>query len=70
MASIEGYVDYKRREFCHAIECPVQSLLDQEERGSVRYEFTRQICKTDCLHSCHEFHAWLNDQGFVVVKPA
>lgn len=70
MASIEGYIDYQRREFCHAIECPVQSLLDQEERGSDRYEFIRQICKTDCLHSCHEFHAWLNDQGFVVVKPA
>jgi hypothetical protein len=70
MPSIEGYVDYKKREFCHAVGCPVQVLLDQEEPGSEQYEFIRQICKTDCLHSCHEFHSWLNSQGFVVVKPA
>lgn len=70
MSSIEGYMDYQRREFCHAVECPVQTLLDQEKSGSEKYEFIRKICKTDCLHSCHEFHSWLNAQGFVVVKPA
>lgn len=70
MPSIEGYIDYQKREFCHAVECSVQGLLDQEESGSERYEAIRQICKTNCLHSCHEFHAWLNAQGFVVVKPA
>jgi len=29
MQSIEGYVDYTRREFCHDVACPIQSLLDK-----------------------------------------
>ncbi len=70
MPSIEGYTDYKRREYCHAIDCPVQLLLDQEEQGSQKHELLRSICKDNCLHSCHEFHIWLNQQGFVIVKPA
>lgn len=69
MAYIKGFVDYKRRGFCHGIKCTVQTLLDAEVQGSNQYEFIRQICKTDCLHSCHEFHSWLNAQGYVIVKP-
>lgn len=68
MPSIEGFVDYKHREFCHAIDCPIQNLLDEEVQGSERYEFIRNICQTSCLHSCHEFHAWLNKEGFVIVR--
>lgn len=70
MPSIQGFIDYQRREFCHAIHCPIQTLLDEEEPSTAHYETIKQVCKSDCLHSCHEFHAWLNDQGFLVVKPA
>ena len=70
MAHIEGYVDYPKREYCHEIACPVQALLDMESEGSDKYEFIRGICKTDCLHTTHEFHAWLTRQGYQVVKPA
>jgi len=69
MDMIEGYVDYKKREFCHAVKCPVQMLLDQEAEGSEKYELIRSICKHNCLHSCHEFHAWLNDHHFIVIRP-
>lgn len=70
MSSIEGFIDYQRREFCRAVSCPVQILLDAAEPGSETATLARQICQNDCLHTCHEFHAWLNQQGFVVVRPA
>lgn len=70
MPSIEGYIDYTKREYCRAIQCPVQVLLDQEKEGSDRYEFIRGICKSNCLHTTHEFHAWLIKQEYLVVRPA
>jgi hypothetical protein len=67
--SIQGYIDYQRREYCKAVQCPVQVLLDQEQPGTDKSEFLRNICKTDCLHTCHEFHAWLNQNSYEVVRP-
>ena len=69
MTQIEGYVDYTKREYCRAVMCPIQTLLDQQREGSETYEFTRGICKTNCLHTTHEFHAWLIQQGYLVVRP-
>lgn len=68
--SIEGYVDYQRREYCKDLPCPIQVLLDQEDKGSEKYESLRNICKSDCIHSCHEFHQWLIQKGYLVVRPA
>lgn len=70
MPSIEGYIDYTKREYCRAVQCPIQVLLDQEKEGSDRYEFIRGICKSNCLHTTHEFHAWLIKQEYLVVRPA
>lgn len=70
MPSIEGYLDYSRREYCRDIACPVQTLLDQEEAGSAKYEHIRGICRTNCLHTTHEFHAWLIEKGYLLVRPA
>ena len=67
--SIDGYVDYQRREFCKDLACPVQGLLDQQEAGSAVYEQVRAICKSDCIHSTYEFHHWLIEHGYVVVRP-
>jgi hypothetical protein len=67
--ALEGYVEYPKREYCRAAACPVQSLLDAEEAGSPRYEQTRIICKTNCLQTSHGFHAWLNEQGYIIVRP-
>jgi len=58
MTTIQGYIDYQRREYCRDIKCPIQVLLDQESANTDRYEFIREICNNNCLHTTHEFHAW------------
>jgi len=67
--SIKGYVDYQRREFCHDVKCPIQLLLDEQEEGSEQYESIRQICKTNCIFTTYQFHHWLIDKAFLIVKP-
>lgn len=69
MTAIEGYVDYKRREYCKDIRCPVQMDLDAEEPGSDECEKIRSICKNDCRHTTYEFHHWLIEKGYEVVRP-
>jgi len=69
--AIPGYRDYQRREYCHAVDCPIQKLLDKCEAGSDEYNEVRAICQTRCIHTTYEFHHWLIEQGFeVVVKEA
>lgn len=70
MSNIEGYVDYTKREYCREIRCPIQILLDKQSADPEQYEFVRGICKTNCIHSTHEFHAWLIEKGYLVVRPA
>jgi hypothetical protein len=67
--SIPGYIDYKRREFCKDIKCPVQLDLDKQEEGSEEYEKIRSICKNDCKYTTYEFHHWLIDKGYLIVRP-
>ncbi len=69
MSSIEGYKDYRRREYCREIKCPVQIELESCIEGSEEYEKVRYRCKTACIHTTHEFHSWLIDRGYLVVKP-
>jgi len=66
---INGYVDYRRREYCKDIRCPIQLLLDGQEAGSGAYEEIRAICKTDCIHTTYEFHHWLIDKGYQLIRP-
>ncbi len=66
----EGYVEYQRRAFCNDIKCPVQILLNSEEAGSPKFEEIRSICRADCLHTTHEFHAWLIERDYLVIKLA
>jgi hypothetical protein len=67
--AIEGYVDYQRREFCKDVKCPVQLELDAQEPGSEEYERIRQICQTDCKYTTWQFHRWLIDKGYLIVRP-
>ncbi len=69
MGAIEGYEEYKRREFCQEIECPVQLELNPVEENSEGYEKIRQKCKKNCQFSAREFHYWLMDKGYLIVKP-
>lgn len=65
----DGFRDYRRREYCNAIECQVQVLLNSEAKQSEKYEETRKICKSSCTHTTYEFHHWLIDNDFLIVKP-
>ena len=66
---LEGFVDYKRREFCNDIKCPIQVLLNRQVEGSEQYENIREICKTRCVQTTYNFHHWLIEKGFLVIKP-
>ena len=48
--------EYKKYEFCKTIKCP--ALKDN-------------LCLTDpevCVFSAKEFHIWLKEQGFEIIK--
>ncbi len=65
---IQGYVDYKRREFCKDVRCPVQLELDTKKEGSQEYEQVRKACKTNCKYTTYNFHHWLIDKGYLIVR--
>jgi len=69
MPSISGYIDYQRREYCKDIQCDVQLYLEKQAEGSNEYEQTRNICKNACKHTTYEFHHWLINKGYLVVRP-
>ena len=68
-ASIPGYADYQRREYCQDVQCPRQLKLDREAAGSAVYEKLRGLCQTECLHTTYEFHHWLIGKGYLIVRP-
>lgn len=67
--ALDGHIEYQRREFCKDLPCPIQVLLDAEAEGSPKYEQIRAICKTDCIHTTYEFHHWLIQNGYLIVRP-
>lgn len=67
--SLEGFVEYKRREFCNDIECLVQMELNKLEVGSEEYEVVRQTCGTSCRYTAWQFHHWLMEKGYLILKP-
>jgi len=67
--SIEGFIDYKRREFCNDVKCPVQVELNKLESGSEDYEQVRKTCSTDCKYTTWQFHHWLIEKGYLIVRP-
>lgn len=64
----DGYVEYKRREYCKDIKCPNQLELEAQKEGSAAYEAVRKKCSSACLHTTHEFHKWLIEHGYLVIK--
>ena len=65
----DGYIEYKRREYCQDVQCPVQLLLDKEVEKSAKFEEIRAICTSSCVHSTHEFHRWLTGKGYLIIRP-
>ncbi len=66
---IPGHIDYRRREYCKDIGCPVQLELETFEPGAEDYERVRARCKSACVHTTYEFHHWLTEHGYLVVRP-
>jgi len=69
MRPMDGYIEYRRREYCKDVKCPIQVLLNEEAEKSPKYEEIRAICASRCVHSTHEFHAWLIGKGYLIVRP-
>jgi hypothetical protein len=66
---IAGHVEYQRREYCKDVRCPVQLELDAQTPGSEDYERIRRVCRTDCRHTTYEFHHWLIEKDYLIVRP-
>ncbi len=68
--ALNGYIDYQRREFCKDVKCRRQIQLESEPEGSEQYEKIREICKSACEHTTYEFHHWLIDKNYLIMRPA
>ncbi len=66
---IEGFVEYKRREYCNDIQCPVQMIMNRKSQDKGDYNELRKICQENCLHTTYEFHHWLIEKGYLLVRP-
>ena len=66
---IDGYVDYKRREYCNDVKCPIQVLMNTKGEDAPDYDSLREICKSDCIRTTYDFHHWLLNKGYIIVRP-
>jgi len=65
---IKGYIEYKKREFCKDNKCLIQNLMDKQVQESSEYEELRNICKKSCIHTTYEFHHWLINKGYLLIR--
>lgn len=66
----EGFAEYKRREFCKDVKCPVQMELSRLSEASPAYEQTRKKCSSGCLYTTWQFHHWLIEKGYMLLVSA
>ncbi len=52
------------------LDAPVQVELNRQKEASKEYEQIRKTCSTGCLFTAYQFHHWLIDKGYLIVKPA
>ena len=64
-----GYVEYKKRTFCKDVKCPIQLKLNELDEGSDEYQEIRKTCTTACRYTTWQFHHWLIENGYLVIKP-
>jgi hypothetical protein len=67
--AIKGYIDYQRREFCKDVKCSVQIELEAQVPDSEAYEKVRNICKVNCKYTTYQFHHWLIEKDYEVIRP-
>jgi hypothetical protein len=66
--SLEGFIEYKRREFCNDVKCPVQAELNSQAEKSGTYEQIRRKCSTACVFTTWQFHHWLIEKGYLILR--
>ncbi|MHA1409446.1 MAG: hypothetical protein ACTSQY_03835 [Candidatus Odinarchaeia archaeon] len=64
-----GYVEYKKRTFCKDVKCPIQLKLNELDENSDEYQEIRKTCTTACKYTTWQFHHWLIENGYLVIKP-
>ncbi len=64
-----GFTEYQRREFCNDIKCSIQMELNQTFEKSEAYEKIRRTCQNDCYYTTYQFHHWLIEKGYLILKP-
>ena len=67
---VEGFVEYKRREFCKDVRCRVQEEMNKQNEGSDQYEKLRKQCGSGCLYTTWQFHHWLIEKGYLLLVSA
>jgi hypothetical protein len=67
--AFDGYREYQRREFCRDVQCRVQLDLQKQQEGSAEYEKIRGICKSACIYTTYQFHHWLIEHGYLLLRP-
>jgi len=43
--------------------------MNRKEQESADYNDLREICMQNCLHTTYEFHHWLIEKGYLLVRP-
>jgi hypothetical protein len=67
--SVKGFTEYKPREFCNDVQCPVQMELNNQRDKPEECERIRQTCRTSCRYTTWQFHHWLIEKGYLILKP-
>ncbi|HEX7628100.1 MAG TPA: hypothetical protein VF354_04170 [Candidatus Methanoperedens sp.] len=44
-------------------------MMNKKEQDTEAYNDLREICKEKCLHTTYEFHHWLIEKGYLLVRP-
>ncbi len=66
--SLKEFTEYRTREFCNDVKCPVQVTLNMLMDNPEAYELIRQTCRTACRFTTWQFHHWLIEKGYLIVK--
>jgi hypothetical protein len=66
--SLEGFTEYKRREFCNDVKCSVQMELNRQTEKSEEYERVRRTCSNACKYTTWQFHHWLIEKCYLVIS--
>ena len=64
----EGYVEYKRREFCKDVKCPVEEELNKQTEGSPAYEADPSKMHGSRLPLILGSSHWLIEKGNLILK--